>query len=74
MAIDLTAILAFAKEQGASDVHIVPGMPPVLRLRGETRPLEMAPLTPDDTRVAIYDLLNDEQKKVFEERDRKSVV
>ena len=68
MAIDLTAILAFAKEQGASDVHIVPGMPPVLRLRGETRPLEMTPLTPDDTRVAIYDLLNDEQKKVFEER------
>jgi len=68
MAIDLTAILAFAKDQGASDVHIVPGMPPVLRLRGETRPLEMSPLTPDDTRVAIYDLLNDEQKKVFEER------
>ena len=68
MAIDLTAILAFAKDQGASDVHIVPGMPPVLRLRGETRPLEMDALTPDDTRVAIYDLLNDEQKKVFEER------
>ncbi len=68
MAIDLTAILAFAKDQGASDVHIVPGMPPVLRLRGETRPLEMGALSPDDTRVAIYDLLNDEQKKVFEER------
>jgi len=68
MAIDLTAILAFAKDEGASDVHVVPGMPPVLRLRGETRPLEMPPLAPDDTRVAIYDLLNDEQKKVFEER------
>ncbi|HTO91626.1 MAG TPA: type IV pilus twitching motility protein PilT [Candidatus Sulfotelmatobacter sp.] len=68
MAIDLTAILAFAKDQGASDVHIVPGMAPVLRLRGETRPLEMAPLSPDATRAAIYDLMNDEQKKVFEER------
>jgi len=68
MAIDLTAILAFAKDQGASDLHVVPGMPPVLRLRGETRPLEMPALTPDDTRVAIYDLLNDEQKKIFEER------
>jgi twitching motility protein PilT len=68
MAIDLTAILAFAKDEGASDVHIVPGLPPVLRLRGEMRPLEMPALSPDDTRVAIYDLLNDEQKKIFEER------
>ena len=68
MAIDLTAILAFAKDEGASDVHVSPGLPPVLRLRGEVRPLEMPPLAPDDTRVAIYDLLNDDQKKIFEER------
>jgi len=68
MPLDLTAILAFAKDEGASDLHITPGMPPVLRLRGEVRPLEMAPLSPDDTRMAIYDLLNDDQKKIFEER------
>ncbi len=68
MALDLTAILAFAKDQGASDLHISPGLPPVLRLRGEVRPLDMPPLNPDDTRVALYDLLNDEQKKIFEER------
>jgi twitching motility protein PilT len=68
MALDLTAILAFAKDEGASDLHITPGLPPVLRLRGETRPLEMAPLSPDDTRLAIYDLLNDDQKRIFEER------
>jgi twitching motility protein PilT len=68
MAIDLTAILAFAKDEGASDLHVVPGLPPILRLRGETRPLELPALTPDDTRLAIYDLLNDEQKKIFEER------
>jgi twitching motility protein PilT len=68
MALDLTAILAFAKDEGASDVHVTPGLPPVLRLRGEVRPLEMAPLSPDDTRVAIYDLLNDDQKRIFEER------
>ncbi len=68
MAIDLTAILAFAKDEGASDVHVCPGLPPVLRLRGEVRPLEMPALSPDDTRMAIYDLLNDDQKKIFEER------
>jgi twitching motility protein PilT len=68
MSLDLTAILAFAKDEGASDLHITPGLPPVLRLRGEVRPLEMPPLSPDDTRLAIYDLLNDDQKKIFEER------
>ncbi len=68
MPIDLTAIFAFAKDEGASDVHIVPGLPPMLRLRGEMRPLEMPALDPDATRNAIYDLLNDEQKRVFEER------
>jgi len=68
MSLDLTAILAFAKDEGASDLHITPGLPPVLRLRGEVRPLEMPPLSPDDTRMAIYDLLNDDQKRVFEER------
>jgi len=68
MALDLTAILAFAKDEGASDLHVCPGLPPVLRLRGEVRPLEMPALAPDDTRVAIYDLLNDDQKRIFEER------
>ena len=68
MPLDLTAILAFAKDEGASDLHITPGLPPVLRLRGEVRPLEMPPLSSDDTRMAIYDLLNDDQKKIFEER------
>ena len=68
MAIDLTAILAFAKDEGASDLHISPGLPPVLRLRGEVRALEMPALSPDDTRIAIYDLLNDDQKRIFEER------
>ena len=68
MALDITAILSFAHDQGASDVHITPGLPPVLRLRGETVQLDMRAITPDETRAAIYDLMNDEQKRVFEER------
>ena len=68
MALDITAILAFAQDQGASDVHITPGLPPVLRLRGETVQLDMRPIEPEDTRAAIYDLMNDDQKRVFEER------
>ncbi|HEV8480415.1 MAG TPA: ATPase, T2SS/T4P/T4SS family, partial [Candidatus Eisenbacteria bacterium] len=68
MALDLTTLLAFAKEQGASDLHISAGQPPLLRLRGQLVRLEMPALTRDDARAAIYDILNDEQKRVFEER------
>ncbi len=68
MALDLTELLNFAKEQGASDLHIAPEMPPLVRIRGEMMPLEMAPLTGDDTHAALYDILSDVQKRVFEER------
>src|SRR5512138_842079 len=68
MALDITAILSFAHDQGASDVHVCPGLPPVLRLRGETVQLDMRPVDAEETRAAIYDLMNDDQKRVFEER------
>ena len=68
MALDITAILSFAHDQGASDVHVCPGLPPVLRLRGETVQLDMRPIDAEETRAAIYDLMNDDQKRVFEER------
>jgi twitching motility protein PilT len=68
MAHDLTALLGFAKDQNASDLHIAPAMPPLLRIRGEMMPLEMAPLSGEETHAAIYDILNDVQKRIFEER------
>jgi twitching motility protein PilT len=68
MACDLTALLTFAKDQDASDLHISAGMPPLLRIRGEMVRLEMPPLARDETHAAIYDILNDTQKRIFEER------
>ncbi len=67
MACDLTALLSFARDEGASDLHISAGLPPLLRIRGEIMKLEMAPLSAEDTHAAIYDILNDEQKRLFEE-------
>ncbi len=66
MPLDLTAILSFACDQGASDVHIAPGLPPVLRLRGETVRLDMRALSPEETHAALYDVMNDDQKRIFE--------
>jgi len=67
MAFDLTALLGFAKDQGASDLHLSAGMPPMLRLRGDMVKLEMPPLSRDEAHAAIYDILQDDQKRVFEE-------
>ena len=67
MAFDLTALLGFAHDEGASDLHISAGLPPMLRIRGEIVRLEMPPLSRDDAHAAIYDILQDDQKKIFEE-------
>ena len=68
MAFDLTALLSFAKDQDASDLHISAGMPPLVRIRGEMIRLEMPALSREETQASIYDVLNDTQKRIFEER------
>ena len=67
MAFDLTALLGFAKDQGASDLHLSAGMPPMLRLNGEMVKLDMPALSRDEAHAAIYDILQDDQKRIFEE-------
>jgi twitching motility protein PilT len=68
VAVDLPTLLAYAKDQGASDLHVSAGMPPMLRLRGHLVRLEMPALTSEDACAAIYDILSDEQRRVFEGR------
>jgi twitching motility protein PilT len=66
MSTDLPAILKFAKTQQASDVHICPEMPPLLRLHGKIVKLDVAPLTADVARNAIFGLMTAEQRAEFE--------
>ena len=66
MAFDLTALLGFACDQGASDLHISAGLPPMIRLRGEMVRLDLPELAAEDAHASIYDILNDEQKRMFE--------
>jgi twitching motility protein PilT len=65
---DLRTLLTFAKEQGASDLHLSAGQPPALRLRGEMVRLDMPPFTPEETKAAVDAILTEGQKKAFEER------
>ena len=68
MSFDLPALLTFAKDAGASDVHVSAGTPPLLRIRGVMSPVDLPPLRADDARRVLFDVLNDQQKKLFEER------
>lgn len=59
------------KEHNASDLHLVVGFPPLLRLHGELIPLEHHPvLTPESNKEIIYEILDpDQQKRVEKNRD-----
>jgi len=64
---DISELLIFAQKQGASDIHISAGEPPMIRIHGELRKLEMDPLPKDVVHKMIYDILNDRQRKLLEE-------
>ncbi|MBF0619821.1 MAG: PilT/PilU family type 4a pilus ATPase [Candidatus Omnitrophica bacterium] len=60
--------LDLAVHRGASDIHFVSGRAPILRLQGELIPFnEFAPLTHEELKEVIFEMLNDRQKKIFEE-------
>ena len=64
---DITQLLAFGVEQGASDCHLSAGEPPMLRVHGDLKKLEYAPLTQEQVHNLVYDVMNDSQRKKFEE-------
>jgi twitching motility protein PilT len=66
---DFADVLTRMSEERASDVHLSPGFPPAMRVRGRIVPLEeYGPLSPQATRDTVYSLLNDDQRKRFESR------
>ncbi len=64
--ITLHQLLKAAVKQGASDLHIVAGSPPVLRVESRIVRVRSADLTPDQTRQICYSILTDAQKSRFE--------
>jgi twitching motility protein PilT len=64
---DFSAVLGQMVETKASDVHITPGFPPAMRDKGKIRPMEGFPvLNAQQTREVVYGILNDDQRKRFE--------
>jgi len=60
-------LLKHAYDQGASDLHITRGLPPVLRIDGELQKTTLDPLDRNRTKKLIYSLLDDEREAQFEE-------
>ena len=54
-------------EQGASDLHLMAGQPPALRVRGDIERIKYKDLTNDDLRAMLYEVTPEEKVKVFEE-------
>ena len=65
---DLSELLAFAVKNGASDIHISAGLPPLIRIDGEMRRIKVDPMTSNVVHDMIYDIMLDSQRKEFEER------
>ena len=65
---DLSELLAFAVKNGASDIHISAGLPPLIRIDGDIRRIKVDPLPSNLVHDMIYDIMLDSQRKEFEER------
>src|SRR5512138_3405764 len=64
----IDALFRMMKEQGASDLHLSTGNPPIFRLHGEMVRLNYKPLTHEELTGILYEILNEKQKAQFEEK------
>lgn len=68
MAKPIYELLKIAVEEDASDLHITAYVPPRIRVHGRLKNIDHPPLQPGETQDLIYSILNDKQKKIFEEK------
>ena len=64
---DITELLAFSAKQGASDLHLSAGLPPMIRVDGDVRRINLPALDAKAVQELIYDIMNDKQRQDFEE-------
>jgi twitching motility protein PilT len=64
---DITELLAFAVKNKASDLHLSSGLPPLIRVHGDIRRINLPPMEHEDVHAMVYDIMSDEQRKMYEE-------
>ncbi len=64
---DLIELLQFGVKNKASDLHLSSGMPPMIRVHGEVKKINIDALTKEDVTNMIYDIMTEQQRKFFDE-------
>ena len=63
---DITQLLEFGVQQGASDLHLSSGQPPILRINGDIQRIEAPAFDGEELQKMIYDVMSDNQRREFE--------
>src|SRR2546428_949724 len=64
---DIAELLAFAVKNRASDLHLSAGLPPMIRVHGDIRRINLPPMEHEDVHAMVYDIMSDAQRKTYEE-------
>ncbi len=65
---DITELLDFGVKHRASDLHLSAGVPPLIRVDGDVRQLTLPPLEHAEVHRLIFDIMNDVQRREYEEK------
>jgi twitching motility protein PilT len=64
---DISELLAFVVKNKASDLHLSAGLPPMIRVHGDVRRINLPAMDHKDVHGMVYDIMNDGQRKFYEE-------
>ncbi|RMG56846.1 MAG: type IV pilus twitching motility protein PilT [Gammaproteobacteria bacterium] len=64
---DIAQLLAFSVKNGASDLHLSAGLPPMIRVDGDVRRINVPPMDHKAVHDMVYDIMSDKQRKDYEE-------
>lgn len=64
---EISELLAFSVKNKASDLHLSAGLPPMIRVHGDIRRINLPALDNSSARAMIYDVMSDSQRKHYEE-------
>jgi twitching motility protein PilT len=64
---DISELLAFGVKNGCSDLHLSAGLPPMIRVDGDIRRINVPAMDHKDVHDMVYDIMNDKQRKDYEE-------
>jgi len=65
--VDIAQLLSFSVKNNASDLHLSAGLPPMLRVDGDVRRINVPAMEHTEVNGMVYDIMNDKQRKTYEE-------